>query len=206
MVVLKKLDDALRDGDHVRAVIRNSGVGQDGKTVGIMVPRSAAQLDLIRAVYRQAELNPQHTRYVEAHGTGTIAGDGKSSVINQGSSTLHTNSPLFVGAEIAAIRAAFDSDEPPIHVGSVKPNIGHLESASGIASLIKAILMLENDAIPPALNLVTLKEGVQGNDISVSPMSQRTDCGRAKAFLDGEGQAFRVFMIFPRAKESHVTA
>jgi len=77
MVVLKNFDDAIRDGDHIRAVIRNSGVGQDGKTVGITVPRQEAQLDLIRSVYRQANLNPQNTKYIEAHGTGTIAGDGK---------------------------------------------------------------------------------------------------------------------------------
>ncbi|KAJ8061328.1 hypothetical protein OCU04_010391 [Sclerotinia nivalis] len=147
MVVLKKLDDAIRDGDNIRGIIRNSGLGQDGKTPGITVPSREAQLSLIQSVYRQANLDPKHTRYIEAHGTGTIVGDG---------------------AEIAAIRAAFGGDdESPINVGSIKPNIGHLESASGIASLIKAVLMLENDAIPPNVNLVTLKENLQGSDIAI---------------------------------------
>lgn len=147
MVVLKKLDDAIRDGDNVRGIIRNSGIGQDGKTPGITVPSREAQLNLIQSVYRQANLDPKYTRYIEAHGTGTIVGDG---------------------AEIAAIRAAFSGDEgSPINVGSVKPNIGHLESASGIASLIKAVLMLENDAIPPNVNLVTLKENLRGSDIAI---------------------------------------
>jgi len=77
MVVLKSLDDAIRDDDHVRGIIRSSGVGQDGKTPGITLPSREAQLNLIRSVYRQANLNPYDTKYVEAHGTGTIAGDSK---------------------------------------------------------------------------------------------------------------------------------
>ncbi|TVY93276.1 Highly reducing polyketide synthase [Lachnellula willkommii] len=147
MIVLKNLDDAIRDGDNIRGIIRNSGVGQDGKTPGITVPNREAQLNLIQSVYRQANLNPHETKYVEAHGTGTIAGDG---------------------AEIAAIRGAFATDDStPVHVGSAKPNVGHMESASGVAGLIKAILMLENGAIPPSINLVELKESIQGSDISI---------------------------------------
>lgn len=77
MVVLKNLSDAIRDGDHIRGIIRNSGINQDGKTPGITVPSREAQLQLIRRVYQQVNLNPLHTKYAEAHGTGTIAGDGK---------------------------------------------------------------------------------------------------------------------------------
>ena len=84
MVVLKTLDDALRDGDYIRAVIRNSGVGQDGKTPGITVPSREAQLHLIRNVYQGAGLDPLDTKYVEAHGTGTSAGDGKNQTIDAG--------------------------------------------------------------------------------------------------------------------------
>ena len=76
---------------------------------------------------------------------------------------------FLTGAEIAAIRGAFASDDStPVHVGSAKPNVGHLESASGVAGLVKAILMLENGAIPPSINLVELKESIRGSDISVS--------------------------------------
>jgi len=81
-----------------------------------------------------------------------------------------------IDAEIAAVRGAFISNDcssnesTTIHVGSVKPNIGHLESASGIAGLIKAISMLENDAVPPSINLLVLKEGLQGAGISVGSL------------------------------------
>jgi acyl transferase domain-containing protein len=79
MVVLKRLDDAILDGDNIRGIIRNSGVNQDGKTPGITVPSRDAQLQLIRQVYSQANLSPLDTKYAEAHGTGTVAGDGKIS-------------------------------------------------------------------------------------------------------------------------------
>src|SRR4051794_16405468 len=75
MVVLKSLDEAVKDGDPIRAVIRNTGIGQDGKTNGIMVPNSAAQQQLIEKVYREAHLDPTETTAVEAHGTGTAVGD-----------------------------------------------------------------------------------------------------------------------------------
>lgn len=91
MVVLKRLDDAIRAGDHVRGIIRNSGIGQDGKTPGITVPSQEAQLNLIQSVYQQVNLDPKHTKYIEAHGTGTIVGDGKQySYVVQ----LHWNFPL----------------------------------------------------------------------------------------------------------------
>lgn len=168
MVVLKNLDDAIRDGDHIRGIIRNSGVGQDGKTPGITVPSREAQLRLIQSVYRQVNLNPKHTKYIEAHGTGTIVGDGKQHCYLLKLIIFTIAMLIFPGAEIAAIRAAFTSNGSPVTVGSVKPNIGHLESASGIASLIKAVLMLENDSIPPNVNLVTLKENLQGSNVVVS--------------------------------------
>lgn len=169
MVVLKNVDDAIRDGDHIQGIIRNSGIGQDGKTPGITVPSQEAQLNLIRSVYQRANLNLKDTKYIEAHGTGTIVGDGKRMFyclqLNKNSNPY---SDFYLGVEIAAIRAAFGDNESPINVGSIKPNIGHLESASGIASLIKAVLMLENDAIPPNVNLIALKENLTGSDIAVS--------------------------------------
>lgn len=73
-LVLKRLDDAVRDGDNVHAIIRNSGLNQDGKTAGISLPNPVAQANLMRRVYKSAGLNPRDTGYVEAHGTGTQAG------------------------------------------------------------------------------------------------------------------------------------
>jgi acyl transferase domain-containing protein/NADPH:quinone reductase-like Zn-dependent oxidoreductase/NAD(P)-dependent dehydrogenase (short-subunit alcohol dehydrogenase family) len=142
IIVLKRFDHALKDGDPIRAVIRGSGVNQDGRTNGITVPRSESQKDLIVSVYRKAGLDPEETTFVEAHGTGTAVGD-----------------PL----EVAAIRSAFRRNRVgrPLHIGSIKPNIGHLESASGIASLIKGVLMLEHGMMPGTIGIQTLKPNLE---------------------------------------------
>jgi acyl transferase domain-containing protein/NADPH:quinone reductase-like Zn-dependent oxidoreductase len=131
MVVLKRLSDAIRDRDCIRAVIRGSSSNQDGNSPGITQPTRQAQVDLINAAYKAAGLTKTHTRFFEAHGTGTPVGD-----------------PI----EASAISGAFSkhrSEEEPIVVGAVKTNIGHLEGSAGIAGLIKAILVLEKGIIPP---------------------------------------------------------
>lgn len=129
-IVIKRLDDALRDGDAIRAIIRETALNQDGKTATITAPDSGAQERLIRECYQAAGLDPSQTAYVEAHGTGTPIGD-----------------PL----EIAAISAAFKSADrtEKLLVGSVKSTIGHTEAASGLASVIKAALALEKGLVPP---------------------------------------------------------
>ncbi|KAK4105143.1 polyketide synthase 3 [Parathielavia hyrcaniae] len=132
-VVLKPLSAALRDGDHVRAVIRNSVLNQDGRTPGISVPSAAAQREAILRAYQQANLEP-HADYVEAHGTGTKVGD-----------------PI----ELSAIAGVLGRNRPGgrrLPVGSIKGNIGHTEGAAGLAGLIKAVLMLEHSFIPPQAN------------------------------------------------------
>ena len=137
IMVLKHIDDAIRDGDHIRAVIRGTGVNSDGKTPGITLPSTDAQAALISKTYKQAGLDTSQTGYFEAHGTGTGAGD-----------------PL----EINAIRSQFKRSEgnsAPLYVGSVKPNIGHLEAGAGLAGLIKTVLTLEAGVIPPNINFVT---------------------------------------------------
>ena len=132
IVVIKLLSDALRDGDTIRAVIRATGTNQDGKTPGITQPSKTAQEENIQATYHAGGLDLNLTKYVEAHGTGTQVGD-----------------PI----EAEAISAAFKKeDNDPIYIGAVKPNIGHLEAASGVASLIKSILVLEKGLIPPNIN------------------------------------------------------
>lgn len=130
VVVMKRLDDALRDNDTIRAVIRGSRVNQDGKTPGITMPSSAAQLANIKAVYKEAGLKVDQTAFVECHGTGTPAGDPKESfAISQ------------------AFCAKRDADKP-ILIGSLKPNVGHLEGAAGVAGLIKAVMAVERGEIP----------------------------------------------------------
>ncbi|KAI9374460.1 Choline/Carnitine o-acyltransferase-domain-containing protein [Aspergillus egyptiacus] len=131
-VILKPLQDAIADGDPVRAVIQNTFVNQDGKTAGITLPNIDSQKALLQRVYEQAGLDPRDTAYVECHGTGTAAGD-----------PIETEA---IGTVLAQKR------QGPLRIGSAKTNIGHLESASGLAGLIKTVLMLEKGQVPPNLN------------------------------------------------------
>ncbi len=135
--MLKPLKDAIDDGDHIRAIIRNSGMNQDGRTLGISLPSADAQAALIRSVYESAGLDPTETKYVEAHGTGTTVGD-----------------PLEAAA-FAATVAARAKSEDPVFIGSAKSNFGHLEGVSGIVSVIKAAMMLEKRVILPNANFET---------------------------------------------------
>lgn len=133
-LILKPLDVAMRDGDVVRAVIHNSGVNQDGKTNGITVPNGRAQSDLIKQVYAKAGLDPADCGFSECHGTGTKVGD-----------------PI----EVAGIHEALGAGRGPrnpLFIGSIKSNVGHLEGASGIVSVIKAAMMLEKGMILPNAN------------------------------------------------------
>ncbi|MEW6405184.1 MAG: beta-ketoacyl synthase N-terminal-like domain-containing protein, partial [Chloroflexota bacterium] len=134
VVILKRLSDAMRDGDTILALIRGSAVNQDGRSNGLTAPNGLAQQDVIRQALRDADVAPQQIGYVEAHGTGTPLGD-----------------PI----EISSLRAVLDGEgsNGRVFVGSVKTNIGHLESAAGIAGLIKSVLALQNESIPPHLHL-----------------------------------------------------
>ncbi|KAL9122551.1 MAG: hypothetical protein Q9187_000894 [Circinaria calcarea] len=143
VIILKRLDDALKATDSIRAIIRNSAVNQDGKTSGISLPSQEAQESLQQSIYRYANLDPQNTRYIEAHGTGTSAGDL---------------------AELRAIRNVFckdDHSQNSLYVGSIKSNIGHLESSSGLAGLIKTVLILEKGYIPPNADFQTPKKDLK---------------------------------------------
>ncbi|MDQ3721627.1 MAG: SDR family NAD(P)-dependent oxidoreductase [Actinomycetota bacterium] len=142
MIVVKPLDEALRDGDRIYAVIRGSGVNQDGHTTGITVPNPDAQAALASRVYTEAEIDPSQIGYVEAHGTGTAIGD-----------------PL----EMAALGRAVgnvDGRTEPLVVGSVKAAIGHLEAAAGVAGVIKAALVVYHGTIAPQAWLQTLNPAI----------------------------------------------
>ena len=137
VVVLKRLADALTDGDRVLAVIRGTAVNQDGRSGGLTVPNGPAQEAVIRAALADAGVEPAEIGYVEAHGTGTSLGD-----------------PIEVRALGAALGAGRAADDPLL-VGSVKTNIGHLEAAAGIAGVIKVVLALAARRIPPHLHFNT---------------------------------------------------
>ncbi len=134
ILVLKRLRDAEADGDRIWGVIRSSALNQDGASQGLTVPNGEAQALVIRDALRRAGLTPSQVDYVETHGTGTPVGD-----------------PL----ELQAIAEVFGGEraaESPLYIGSVKTNFGHLESAAGIAALIKVFLSLNNGMIPKHLN------------------------------------------------------
>ncbi|TLD09599.1 hypothetical protein PspLS_11722 [Pyricularia sp. CBS 133598] len=155
-VLLKPLSRAVEDGDPIRAVIRATGVNQDGRTPSITQPSSQAQADLIRSTYSAAGLNLDDTGYVEAHGTGTPVGD-----------------PL----EAAAISKVFQTAarSEPLVVGSVKSNIGHLEGASGLAGLLKTVLTLEKGVIPPIADFEevnpAIRDSVSGINFPARPVA-----------------------------------
>ncbi|KAL1642561.1 Type I Iterative PKS [Diplodia intermedia] len=128
-VMLKRLDDAIRDGDPIRAVIRGTATNSDGYTPGIASPSSEAQAAAVRAAYANAGISDlSETAYVECHGTGTQAGDP---------------------TEVSGVSSVFaNGRSEPLIIGSIKSNVGHSEPAAGLSGLIKAILALEHDTIP----------------------------------------------------------
>lgn len=153
VVVIKRLHDALRDGDTIRAIIRNTGVNQDGRTPGITQPSKTAQEANIKETYSAAGLDLDTTQFFEAHGTGTQIGDS---------------------IEAAAISAAFKrAKDNPLYIGAVKSNIGHLESGSGVASLIKTVLVLEKGLIPPNLWFEQPNKGIPLEEWHIQVRSTR---------------------------------
>ncbi|MFG6101409.1 SDR family NAD(P)-dependent oxidoreductase [Leptothoe sp. EHU-05/26/07-4] len=138
VVVLKRLEDAIADRDHIYAVVKGSAVNNDGAVkVGYTAPSEEGQARAIRAAQIMAEVEPETITYVEAHGTGTTLGD-----------------PI----EVAALKRAFRADTDKkgyCALGSVKTNVGHLDAAAGIAGLIKTIFALDRKLLPPTLNFET---------------------------------------------------
>jgi acyl transferase domain-containing protein/enoyl-CoA hydratase/carnithine racemase/acyl carrier protein len=134
VVVLKRLRDAERDGDHIYGVIRASSINHGGKTNGYTVPNPQAQASAISRALREAHIDPRHISYVEAHGTGTRLGD-----------------PI----EIAALTRAFREHTKDVGfclVGSVKSNIGHCESAAGVAGVTKVLLQMQHQQVVASLH------------------------------------------------------
>ncbi|MCP4117667.1 MAG: SDR family NAD(P)-dependent oxidoreductase [Desulfobacteraceae bacterium] len=165
LVALKRLSDAQRDGDRIIALIRGSAVNQDGGSGGLTVPSGPSQEAVIRKALANAGLAPDEVGVIEAHGTGTPLGD-----------------PI----ELRAIGSVFcKKPRPaPLVVGSVKTNIGHLESSAGISALIKTALMLHHRRIPPHLNFKTPSSHIDWNlldvEIPLELKSWRTDADRAR--------------------------
>ena len=134
MIVLKRLSDAVADNDNILAVIRGSAIGHDGTSSGFTVPNERSQEKVIRRALENAGAAPAEVGYIEAHGTGTSLGD-----------------PIEVGA-LGSVFAENHSNDSPLTIGSVKTNFGHLEAAAGMAGLMKIVLALQHQEIPPHLH------------------------------------------------------
>lgn len=134
-LVIKPLSEALQANDPIHAIVRNTGMNQDGRTPGITMPSEYAQRALIQATYKEAGLDPSETDFFEAHGTGTQAGDR---------------------VEAAALSSALGTMSRPSHkkicVGSIKTLLGHTEACSGAAGVMHAVMALSHKAIVPNCN------------------------------------------------------
>ena len=157
VVVLKRLSDALRDGDRVLAVVRGSAVNQDGRSNGLMAPNPAAQMDVLRAAYANADVDPREVDYIEAHGTGTLLGDPIEA--------------RALGTALGRGRAADD----PLLIGSVKSNLGHLEAAAGVAGLAKAVLALQHGSIPATAGYQNPNPHIPFENLRLKVVAEQTD-------------------------------
>ena len=161
-MVLKRLSDALRDGNRVLAVIHGSATTQDGKTAGVAVPNGEAQEDAARRALVQAGIDPSDVDYVEAHGTGTPVGD-----------------PIEARA-IANVYGQGRDKARPVRVGAAKTNIGHLESAAGVASFIKVVLALRNEAIPKNLHFRNPNPAIPWDELPIQVVTELTPWPRGE--------------------------
>ncbi|HEV2146963.1 MAG TPA: polyketide synthase, partial [Longimicrobiaceae bacterium] len=156
VAVLKRLSDALRDGDRVLAVVRGSAINHDGASSGFTVPSGAAQQAVVREALEAAGIAPAEVGYVEAHGTGTPLGD-----------------PIEVRS-LAAVLGEGRPADAPLVLGSVKTNVGHLEAAAGIAGLVKAVLALHREEVPPHLHFDAPNPRIEWDRLPVTVATERT--------------------------------
>ncbi|MCJ1462838.1 hypothetical protein MMC07_001441 [Pseudocyphellaria aurata] len=173
LILLKPLRRAIADGDSIRAVIAGSAVNQGSNCTPITVPVSKSQTSLYRQVLRASVTDPSEVSYVEAHGTGTPVGDPiEAESIRQTFAGPHRTQELFLG--------------------SVKDNIGHAEGASGVAGVLKTILMMENRIIPPQANFSVLNPRIpslEQDRMAISTRSQKWNSQKLAAVVNNYGAA-----------------
>jgi acyl transferase domain-containing protein len=156
VIVLKGLADAIANGDQILAVIRGSAINHDGHSSGLTVPNGTAQRMLISQALKNSKVEPSQVSYVETHGTGTALGD-----------------PIEVSA-LNAVLGGGRSPENPLMIGSVKTNIGHLDAAAGISGLIKVVLALQHQEIPPHLHFKQPNPNIAWNEMPITVPIKRT--------------------------------
>ena len=153
VAVLARLEDAIANSDRILAVIRGSAVNQDGRSFGLTAPNGPSQEDVIRRALASARVSPRDVGYVECHGTGTALGD-----------------PI----EVQALAKAYGDRETKLAIGSVKTNVGHLESAAGIVGFAKAVLAVERGRIPPHRNLQTPSSHIAWDEFPIEVPTEAT--------------------------------
>jgi acyl transferase domain-containing protein len=163
VIALKRLSDAVAAGDPILAVIRGSAVNSDGRSSGLTVPNGPAQQAVLRSALANAGIEPADIDYVEAHGTGTSLGD-----------------PIEVEALGEVMRVGRAAGRP-LAIGSIKTNLGHTEAASGLAGLLKVVMALRHEAIPPHLHFSTPNPGIPWADLPITVPTKLTPWPRAAA-------------------------
>jgi amino acid adenylation domain-containing protein len=173
LVLLKRLDDAVRDGDTIYAVIKGSAINNDGlRKVGYTAPSVDGQADVVREAMRVANISPETITFVEAHGTGTSLGD-----------------PI----EIEALKKAYSTTKKSYcYVGSVKANIGHLDTAAGVAGLMKAALSLHHKTIPPQINFSGFNPRIDIGDSPFLVSTTSIDCSQNRLPLRAGVSSFGI--------------
>ncbi len=156
MVILRRLSDAVANGDRILAVIRGSAVNHDGPSSGLTVPNKLAQEAVIQQALTNAKVEPSQVSYVEAHGTGTLLGD-----------------PIEIRA-LASVLCQDRSPQQPLVIGSVKTNMGHLEAAAGIAGLMKVVLQLQQEEIAPHLNFQQANPHINWDELPLVVPTENT--------------------------------
>jgi acyl transferase domain-containing protein len=164
VLLLQRLDKAIEDGNHIYGIIKGSAINHTGRGLSITAPRMEAQREVILSAYRDAGITPDTVSYIEAHGTGTSLGD-----------------PIEVEALTQAFRTSTD-DNQFCKIGSVKTNIGHLESAAGMAGVIKVLMMMKHKKIPKSLNMRTLNPII---DFETTPFTVSTSLQEWKRPQEG---------------------
>ncbi|OBK18256.1 polyketide synthase Pks13 [Mycobacterium asiaticum] len=160
MLVLKRVDDARRDGDQILAVIAGSAINHDGRSNGLIAPNQDAQAEVLRRAYKDAGIDPRTVDYIEAHGTGTILGD-----------------PIEAEALGRVVGKGRPADRPAL-LGAIKTNIGHLESAAGVASVAKVVLALQHDKLPPSINFAGPSPYIDFDAMRLKVVDQATEWPR----------------------------
>ncbi|KAI1810659.1 putative polyketide synthase [Poronia punctata] len=151
-LLLKRLDDAVKAGDPIHAIIRNSACNHGGRSDGITMPSRVAQEKLLLRAHQEVGLNPNETPVVEGHGTGTTVGD-----------------PIEAGS-FTSVLASERTPSNPLYIGSLKSNFGHLEGASGVLAVVKTILMLQHGRVLPNANFERLNDKIEGKEkLKVAP-------------------------------------